>query len=91
MTDLDGTQDGSDLLNASKKLWIPWWRGGVIYNAYPRSWCDTNGDGIGDLRGVIHRLDYLQWLGVDGLWLNPIKPTLKAPPTMARSSIERRP
>lgn len=53
----------------------PWWRGGVIYQVYPRSWCDSNGDGIGDLRGVIDRLGYLKWLGVDGLWLNPIMPS----------------
>lgn len=52
-----------------------WWRGGVIYQIYPRSWCDSNGDGIGDLRGVIDKLQYLQWLGVDGIWLNPIMPS----------------
>ena len=39
-----------------------WWREGVIYQVYPRSFQDSNGDGIGDLRGVIDRLDYLQWL-----------------------------
>jgi alpha-glucosidase len=49
-----------------------WWRDGVIYQAYPRSFQDSNADGIGDLPGVIDRLDYLQWLGVDAIWLNPI-------------------
>jgi alpha-glucosidase len=49
-----------------------WWRHGVIYQIYPRSFQDSNGDGIGDLRGIIDRLDYLQWLGVDAIWLNPI-------------------
>jgi alpha-glucosidase len=49
-----------------------WWREGVIYQVYPRSFQDSNDDGIGDLRGVIDRLDYLQWLGVDAIWLNPI-------------------
>jgi alpha-glucosidase len=49
-----------------------WWREGVIYQAYPRSWCDRNGDGVGDLRGIVDKLAYLQWLGIDGLWLNPI-------------------
>ena len=49
-----------------------WWREGVIYQTYPRSFQDSNSDGIGDLRGVIDRLDYLQWLGVDAIWLNPI-------------------
>jgi alpha-glucosidase len=50
-------------------------QGGVIYNAYPRSWQDSNGDGIGDLRGIVQRLDHLEWLGVNGLWLNPIFPS----------------
>jgi alpha-glucosidase len=49
-----------------------WWRDGVLYQIYPRSYMDTNGDGIGDLRGVIERLDHLQWLGVEGIWLDPI-------------------
>lgn len=49
-----------------------WWRDGVIYQIYPRSFQDSNGDGVGDLRGIIRRLDYLQWLGVDAIWLNPI-------------------
>jgi glycosidase len=49
-----------------------WWREGVIYQVYPRSFQDSNGDGIGDLSGIIDRLDYLQWLGVDAIWLNPI-------------------
>ena len=49
-----------------------WWREGVIYQVYPASFQDSNGDGVGDLRGVIERLDYLRWLGVDAIWLNPI-------------------
>jgi alpha-glucosidase len=53
----------------------PWWQGGVLYQIYPRSFADSNGDGIGDLRGVIEKLDYLEWLGVDGVWLNPIHPS----------------
>jgi alpha-glucosidase len=44
----------------------------VLYQIYPRSYMDANGDGIGDLRGITSRLDYLQWLGVDGIWLDPI-------------------
>lgn len=48
-----------------------WWRGAVIYQVYPRSFCDTNGDGIGDIRGVIKKLDYIESLGVDALWLSP--------------------
>jgi alpha-glucosidase len=49
-----------------------WWRDGVLYQIYPRSYRDTNRDGVGDLRGVIEKLDHLAWLGVDGIWLNPI-------------------
>ena len=49
-----------------------WWRSGVLYQVYPRSFADSNGDGVGDLRGVIDHLDYLAWLGVDGIWLSPI-------------------
>ncbi len=49
-----------------------WWRDGVLYQLYPRSFADSNGDGIGDLRGITGRLDHLQWLGVDGIWLSPI-------------------
>jgi alpha-glucosidase len=53
----------------------PWWREGVLYQIYPRSFADSNGDGIGDLRGIAERLDYLAWLGIDGVWLNPITPS----------------
>ncbi|KAI8807620.1 glycoside hydrolase superfamily [Cladochytrium replicatum] len=49
-----------------------WWRTAVIYQVYPRSFADSNGDGVGDLRGIISKLDYLCWLGVDAVWLSPI-------------------
>ncbi len=52
-----------------------WWRDGVIYQIYTRSFMDTNGDGIGDLKGVISKLDYLADLGVTGIWLTPIHPS----------------
>lgn len=52
-----------------------WWQSGVIYQVYPRSFMDCNGDGIGDLQGITSRLDYLAWLGVDALWLSPICPS----------------
>ena len=52
-----------------------WWRDGVIYQIYPRSFMDSNGDGIGDLEGLISKLDYIQELGVDAIWLSPIYPT----------------
>ena len=49
-----------------------WWKKSVVYQIYPRSFCDSNGDGIGDLKGIISKLDYLKTLGVDVLWLCPI-------------------
>lgn len=52
-----------------------WWQRGVIYQIYPRSFQDTNGDGVGDLRGIVQRLDYLQWLGVDAVWISPFYPS----------------
>jgi alpha-glucosidase len=52
-----------------------WWQRGVIYQVYPRSFQDSGGDGVGDLPGVIRRLDYLAWLGVDAVWLSPIYPS----------------
>jgi alpha-glucosidase len=52
-----------------------WWERGVIYQIYPRSFCDADGDGIGDLRGIRSKLDYLEWLGVDAIWISPIFPS----------------
>jgi len=52
-----------------------WWQKGIIYQVYPRSFADSSGDGVGDLPGVLSRLDYLQWLGVDAVWLSPIYPS----------------
>ena len=52
-----------------------WWQVGVIYQIYPRSFLDSNGDGVGDLPGIVRKLDYLRWLGVDALWLSPIYPS----------------
>lgn len=52
-----------------------WWKHGVIYQIYPRSFQDSDGDGTGDLPGIISRLDYLQWLGIDAIWLSPVFPS----------------
>ena len=57
---LDGRRDGA------------WWKSAVVYQIYPRSFADSTGDGFGDLGGITGRLDYLQALGVDVIWLSPI-------------------
>lgn len=49
-----------------------WWRSAVAYQVYPRSFADSNGDGIGDIRGIIERLDHIAGLGVDVVWLSPV-------------------
>jgi alpha-glucosidase len=52
--------------------WTRWWESAVIYQLYPRSFQDSDGDGIGDLQGIIARLDHLVWLGIDAIWLSPV-------------------
>ena len=49
-----------------------WWHNSVVYQIYPRSFCDSNNDGIGDLKGIISKLDYLKELGIDVIWLSPV-------------------
>ena len=55
-----------------------WWRQAVVYQVYPRSFADSNGDGIGDLPGLTSRMDYLAELGVDAVWLSPFYPSALA-------------
>jgi alpha-glucosidase len=52
-----------------------WWQRGIVYQVYPRSFQDSNADGIGDLQGITWRLEYLKWLGVDAVWISPIFPS----------------
>ncbi|MHC1740373.1 MAG: alpha-glucosidase [Anaerolineaceae bacterium] len=52
-----------------------WWKEAVGYQIYPKSFCDSNADGVGDINGILSKLDYLKWLGVDILWLSPVYPS----------------
>ena len=76
-----GTNEGNAAFAASMSsphtdlATVPWWEGGVIYQIYPRSFQDSNSDGVGDLAGIERRLDYLQSLGIDAVWLSPIYPS----------------
>lgn len=57
---------------------LPWWKTGAVYQIYPRSFQDSDGDGIGDLRGIERRLDYIAELGVEAIWLSPVHPSPQA-------------
>ena len=59
------------LFASDRKLDANWWRQACVYQIYPRSFADSNGDGIGDLAGVTSRIGYLAELGVDAIWLSP--------------------
>lgn len=63
--------ESPDAIETSAMSDLPWWKGAVIYQIYPRSFRDTNGNGIGDLRGVLRGLNHIASLGVDGIWISP--------------------
>ena len=71
----DGGESGNELENALAMPDAPWWKSAVIYQIYPRSFQDTDNDGVGDLRGIMQRLPYLVELGVDAIWISPIFPS----------------
>lgn len=54
---------------------MKWWQQAIVYQIYPRSFQDSNGDGVGDLPGIVSRLDYLKWLGITAVWISPIYPS----------------
>jgi alpha-glucosidase len=62
-------------MNSTQQSARQWWQDGVVYQIYPRSFQDSNGDGVGDLRGILARLDYLPWLGIDAIWISPFYPS----------------
>ena len=65
----------SEMIDPDSGSAAPWWRGAAIYQIYPRSFADSNGDGIGDLAGITARLDHVASLGVDAIWLSPFYPS----------------
>ena len=62
----------TEMMRMSKKTNTEWWKKSVVYQVYPKSFQDSNGDGYGDLNGIRQRLPYLKELGIDVIWLNPI-------------------
>ena len=71
----DPVDDPSEASRGAATVATPWWREAVFYQVYPRSFADGNDDGVGDLPGLISRLDHLERLGVDAMWLSPIYPS----------------
>ena len=63
--------DPLERVHASAAAEEPWWKGATIYQIYPRSFADTNGDGVGDLKGIAGNLDHVAALGVDCIWVSP--------------------
>lgn len=69
VTDFQITEDPAQRGHIDDFLW---WEKGIIYQIYPRSFADSNGDGVGDLQGITEKLDYVAWLGADAIWLSPV-------------------
>ena len=62
----------SNAQNTTDSTQAKWWKEAIVYQIYPRSFKDSDGDGVGDLKGIISQLDYLKSLGITAVWLNPI-------------------
>src|SRR3954469_12722492 len=73
--DIRGEKSGTEGGAGGMPAKFHWWQRGVIYQVYPRSFMDGNGDGVGDLPGIVSRLDHLRALGVDAMWISPIYPS----------------
>ena len=74
-TQVSGSTNTATTQPAGQTGTDPWWKHGVLYEIYPRSFQDSNGDGIGDLNGITQRMGYLQTLGIDAIWLSPMYPS----------------
>jgi len=75
MQTMMNSQDHASEIEHSSTLDSDWWRQAVVYQIYPRSFFDTDGDGLGDIKGITQKVSYLKDLGIDAVWLSPFYPS----------------